>query len=234
MDQLIVEIVGLAGTGKTTLSHALSQRNRHILICPELQLKRIDHIPLFVSHFPTLLLLYLGSYHLNRRLTWGETKAFVYLNRGEHIINQQITSNGTIILLDQGPIFKLATLNAFGPDNLMTQRFETWWQKMYKQWSSILDIIILLNAPDNVLKERINNREKRHMFKNSTEKELFRFLADYRVSYEYIIDNMRFDGKPKLLQFNTNQASIEQIVNEVLVTINLILDANLNVSVQRL
>jgi shikimate kinase len=228
---LLVELVGLAGTGKTTLSQALSQRNENILIGHDLQLRKIEQIPIFISHVPFMLPVVLRRSRLSRWLTWNEIKAIVYLYGGKHIFKQQTTRKGTIIILDQGPIFKLATLNAFGPESLKTQGFETWWHSMYKRWASSLDMVIWLDAPDTVLMERIYNREKRHIIKNSTERELFKFLADYRVSYEYIIDNMRFNGEPKLLQFNTNQVSVEQIVKEVLVSFNLKLDGNRNISV---
>lgn len=233
-NQLFVEIVGLAGTGKTSLSQALSKQNEQIHIGQDLQLRKIEHFPIFISQIPALLSLYLKSYRLNRRLTWNETKAIVYLNGGEYLINQLISRNGTIILLDQGPIFQLVTLNAFGPDSLKTQGFEHWWKRMYQKWASFLDIVIWLDAPEHVLKERINNREKRHIIKNSNERERSNFLAGYRLAFEQIIDNLRFNGRPKLLRYNTNQVSIEEIVDEVHNSINLILDGNRNISVRRL
>ena len=160
--QLIVELVGLAGTGKTTLSEAISQRNEHFVFGQYFQFKKIGHFPLFVRQIPFLLQLIVYCSRRERWLTWDEIKGIVYLSDGKRIINQRITRKNTIVLLDQGPIFQLATLNAFGPECLKNQRFESWWQKMYRHWASILDIVIWLDAPDNVLKERIDNRGKKH------------------------------------------------------------------------
>ena len=44
---LIVELVGLAGSGKTTLSRALNHESEKIRIGSEIELRKIKHIPVF-------------------------------------------------------------------------------------------------------------------------------------------------------------------------------------------
>ena len=67
--------------------------------------------------------------------------------------------------------------------------------------------------------ERINMRNQRHAVKGKSEREGYEFLALYRTSYEQILAKMTDYGGPPPLQFDTSQASIEQIVDEVLATV---------------
>ena len=219
--QLIVELVGLAGTGKTSLAKALSQHNENYLISPDLQLRKIKHFFIFVGNIPFLLPLFLRYSSKDRLLTWEEIKAIVYLTNGAQIINQQTAGNGEFLLLDHGPIFKLAMLNAYGPESLKNKGSELWWQEMYKQWTCTLDIIIWLDAPDPILKERINSRQQKHLVKERSEEEVYKFLTQYRESYKLILEKLMLFGRPTLRKFDTNQQSIDQIVDEVITACNL-------------
>ena len=218
---LIVELVGLAGAGKTTLSRVMRQCDEKILIAPELELRKMEHIPIFVRHARFLLPVCLRRCRTSRWFTWDEIKAMIYLKAWPRVLRQLASNNGTVILLDHGPVFKLATLNAFGPERLKSEGFEEWWNNMFKQWAFTLDMVIWLEASDTKLVERINTRRQRHAVKGKSELEAHKFLARYRTSYEQILAKLTAYGGPTLLQFDTSQASIEQIVDEVLVTCNL-------------
>jgi shikimate kinase len=216
---LIMELVGLAGAGKTTLSRALSQRSEKIQIGAEIELRKLKHIPVFVRNAPPLLPIILHRSRGGRSFTWEEIKYLVYLNGWSHVLGQQAARGGGAILLDHGPVFKLATLNAFGPESLKTERIEAWWNNMFKQWASTVDIVIWLDAPDPILEKRINSRSQRHAVKGKTETEVLQFLARYRMAYEQILAKLMTEGGPVLFQFDTSQTIIEQVVDEVLQTI---------------
>src|SRR3990170_4780587 len=139
---LIVELVGLAGVGKTTLSRALSQRDEKILVAADLELRKREHIPIFVGHVPFLLPVFLRRCRSSRWFTWDEIKAMVYLKGWPRVLRQESARSGKAILLDHGPVFKLATLNEFGPEKLRTEEYKLWWNDMFKQWASIMDIVI--------------------------------------------------------------------------------------------
>ena len=216
----IVELVGPAGAGKTTLSRVLSERDEKILIGPEIEFRKMEHIPIFVCNAPYLLPVFLHRCRNSRWFAWDEIKALVYLKAWPQVLRQQAKINGTIILLDHGPVFKLATLHAFGPDKLRSQDFKTWWDSMFRQWGYILDLVIWLDAPDTILKERINTRDQRHAVKGKPELEAEKFLARYRASYTQIMAKLKANGRPRLLRFDTYQSSIEQTVDEVLAVFN--------------
>jgi shikimate kinase len=216
---LIMELVGLAGAGKTTLSRALSQRSEKIQIGAEIELRKLKHIPVFVRNAPPLLPIILHRSRGSKSFTWEEIKYLVYLNGWSHVLGQQAARGGRAILLDHGPVFKLATLNAFGPESLKTERIEAWWNNMFKQWASTVNIVIWLDAPDPILEKRINSRSQRHAVKGKTETEVLQFLARYRMAYEQILAKLMTEGGPAVFQFDTSQTTIEQVVDEVLQTI---------------
>lgn len=217
----IVELVGPAGAGKTTLSRVLCQRDERILIGAEIELRKLEHIPRFVSHFAYLLPLLGIRCRKCRWFTWNEIKKMVYLQAWSGVLRQQASNGSTVILLDHGPVFKLATLNAFGPEGLKGQGFERWWHRIYQQWAFTLDMVIWLDAPETVLVERINSREQGHIIKGKPGSEAYQFLECYRMSYGQILDKLKAYGNPPLLQFDTSQATIEEIADEVLVTCGL-------------
>lgn len=212
----MVELVGPAGAGKTTLARALSQSSGKIVVAPDISLRKVKCIPTFVHSVFLLLPIFLRRCRCGRWFTWDEIKAMAYLKGWPRIFQQQAAESETIILLDHGPVFKLATLHAFGPDRLRTPVAEKWWSDMCKQWASLLDMVIWLDATDPILEKRINARDQRHAVKGKPEPEALRFLARYRASYQQILAKLTANGGPTLYQFDTSQTSIEQIAENVL------------------
>jgi shikimate kinase len=215
-----MELVGPAGSGKTTLLRALSARDNKIRVTSDLEIRDRGHMPIFIGHAPYLLSLF------RRGFSWDEMKAMVYLDVWPAMLKPQPRQRETAILLNHGPIFKLATLNAFGPDSLKSRRFEYWWPKVCEQWACTLDMIVWLNAPDRTLMERINARNQRHAVKGKSAQEATDYLIRYRTSYEQMLANLTTHGGPTLLQFDTSRTSVDQIVDEVLLACYLKLRGN--------
>jgi len=217
---LIMELVGPAGAGKTTLSRVLTHRNTMIQIGSDIELRKTKYVPVLLRNTISLLPVFLRQIRHGRRFIWDEIKYLVYLEGWPGVLRQEARGRTSAILLDHGPVFKLATLNEFGPENLKNDEFEIWWNRMFKQWASTLDMVIWLDAPDPVLEQRINSRDQRHSVKGKSESEVVHFLARYRTSYEEILAKLKIDGGPRLLQFDTSRTSIEQVADEILSVIN--------------
>jgi len=220
---LIMELVGPAGAGKTTLSRVLTHRNPMFQIGSDIELRKTKYVTVILRNTISLLPIFLRQLRNGRWFTWDEIKALVYLEGWPGVLRQEAANGDTTILLDHGPVFKLATLNEFGPEKLKTDGFEIWWNNKFHQWASTLDIVIWLDAPDPVLEKRINLRDQRHTVKGKTESEVVHFLARYRKSYEQILAKLRTDDGhgPHLLQFDTSRTSIEQIADEILSAMNI-------------
>ena len=213
---LMVELVGPAGAGKTSVCRCLRQRDANAVIGEDLELRKRANIPIFIENVVSLLPVFARSCRCTRWFTWDEIKSMVYLQGWHRVLRQRATNDHTIMLLDHGPIFKLATLHAFGPERFATQVAEAWWHDMYRQWASALDIVVWLDAPDSILGKRIDAREQRHAVKGHPEPDVVEFLARYRTSFEYVLARLAAHGARKLLRFDTSQTSTEQVADEVL------------------
>ena len=216
-----MELVGPAGAGKTTLSRALSRRSATIQVGSDIELRKLKYVPVFLRNILSLLPVLLHQRRLGRWLTWDEIKSLVYLKGWSVVLKQEAATGDATILLDHGPVFKLATLNEFGPEKLKTDGSEMWWKNMFKHWASTLNIVIWLDAPDLVLEKRINSRDQRHLVKGKTEAEVIHFLARYRTSYDQVLGKLKTYGGPLLLQFDTSATPIEQVADEILSAINI-------------
>ncbi len=211
---LVVEILGPAGAGKSTLARALSQRHKKIR--PDIPLSRKDKIPFFISNTLLLLPTFLRQYRHSRWFNWREARSMAYLKAGLHALGKQAPDNDMVTLLDHGPIYRLAFLREFGPEITASQIYKRWWTRLLTQWIAALDIVIWLDAPDDILLERIRARDQIHSIKEIREEEAFEYLGSYRTSFEQLIAESGADGQVMLLRFNTHQESVSQIVDKVL------------------
>jgi deoxyadenosine/deoxycytidine kinase len=224
---LFIELVGPAGAGKTTLSKALRQVSRDVQLAPDIELRNASHIPVFLSSIPSSLPLLLNQSRPNRRrLTWTELKDIAYLKTWSRVLRRKDSSLSKVILLDQGPVFRMATLHEFGPEVLKSKQFKTWWLGVYEQWASTLDMVIWLDTSDAILMERINTRAKKHDIKGRSDLEAQQFLMQYRRAYKEVLDQLTSYSGLAVLQFDTSETSIEQISNEVIAVCKLKLSAN--------
>lgn len=141
-----------------------------------------------------------------------------YLKAELHVLEQQASNNDRVIILDHGPIYRLAFLRALGPEITTSQRYKSWWASLLTQWTATLDIVIWLDAPDAILLERIRTRATKHAIKEKCEQEAYEYLTHYRTFLSQIIAESMTDYQVKLLRFNTNQESVEQMADKILAT----------------
>jgi thymidylate kinase len=214
----VVEIIGPAGAGKTTLGRVLRQRHKGIQL--DIHVSKFRKFPFLVSTYASMLPTYLRHHRHSRWFNWRETRSMVYLKAGHYVFRHRASDDSGIIVLDHGPIYRLATLCEFGPELTTSQLYAAWWAELFNQWAATLDMIIWLDAPDETLWERIRNRRRWHMVKDGSEREAYEFLRRYRRVMERLIAQSVNDYRVALLSFNTDQKSVEQIADDILATID--------------
>jgi len=220
----VVEIVGLAGAGKSSLVLALGQRVKNAQI--GFRIRKIEYIPLYVHSFFTLLPVFYYRYRKLRWFSLKEAKAFIYLSVLHSAISQEAKKNQVMIILDQGPVFILTQIfsvtkirkqinyhNYYGADKT-EHYFEEWLMSIIKQWADTLDDLIWLDAPDSILLERINNRQKHHIIKTLSDSGSRDFLMHFRTCYEQILTSL--DKCSRVLYFDTSRKGMGEIVDRVL------------------
>ncbi len=216
---LIAEIVGPAGVGKTTVLSALHQCNEEIR--PLFGFRRKGYVPFYAGHAILLLPFFLRQGKTGRWYTWREMNRMIRLKATRQILERRTVKEGLITVVDQGPVYTLTVLAGFGSECTKGQCFVNWWGKTLKEWAKTLDLIIWLDAPDEVLLERIRNRDKRHLVKDKSDQEAIDFLAQCRTVYKQIIGKLAVDGGPKVLCYDTSQCPLTRIVEDILTALNL-------------
>jgi len=216
---LIVELVGPAGAGKTTLAQALSQHSKRIRTDTAPYYRKIEDIPFYARNTLGLMPIFFHLYrNMNGRwLTREEIAWMAILNGWHQVLRQQLSMKGTVVILDQGPVFMLAWLYGFGPERLKSQCAKQWWGSMYKEWANTLDMVIWLDTSDATLVERIRARDVRHGVKQKSDPDAFEFLARWRLADAQVLSALTAEaGGPQVIRFDTAQNSPDEIVNKVL------------------
>ena len=212
---LVVELVGPAASGKSSLIGSLTQSNEGFTVGAAPRRRRIWDVVNFVGNAVLMLPIFLGQYRNDRWFTWEEIKDLVFLKGWHHAFRHQ-AAHGSITLVENSPIFKLTRLHAFGPENMLGQSFDGWWASMFKQWGNTVDTIIWLDAPDDILIARVHARGRWHRIMGMSGKEANEFLARYRQSYEKILPEFTVKYGTRLIRLDTQQQSLSQMRDKVL------------------
>lgn len=208
----VLELAGLAGAGKSTLSTALT-RHEHPL-CTGLSVYGLPRWRLALNAVRLLPSCVAPSGY--RCLGDERMKQVVRLKTLSQILALQFSKPWRAIVLDEGPVFTLGWLDLFGGPKAMGQKgFQTWWRSALQKWSSTLDAIVWLDAPDSLLTGRIRHRVNGHPFKVKTDREILEFLARFRASYERVLSELTASDGPKVIRFATDRDSTEQIADRL-------------------
>ena len=213
----VVEVIGPAGAGKTTLCEMLSRDHTSIYLNNFPDVRKLSSAPFFIWNVlqisPTLLDL---AQHTNQKLSRREFAWLSILHGWSGVLRKDLKNNKTI-LLDQGPVYLLTELYESNPGFLQSQAAEMMQRKIYERWAKTLDVIVWLDATDKCLLERINSRQKNHPIKNEAAEVVYKFLSRFRNAYEQIIPNLSaYNPELTILRFDTTQKEPAQIANQLL------------------
>ena len=193
----MVEIVGVAGAGKSTLARALCLHDRTCRLGPFLDVGRLAHTPYVLHSLIGLVPIVLAGLSRQPRISWREAKLVMYVNEWRRYLVRTCLPDQRMFVLDQGPIYALGRLEALGKPYLRSAVYRRWRQRMTAAWATKLNRIIVLDAPDSVLVERIGGRTQAHETKGKSPEIGYEFLARHRRAFDQIIAAIADAGGPK-------------------------------------
>ena len=91
--------------------------------------------------------------------------------------------------------------------------FRRWWWEQLESWASVLDVVVLLDAPVQVLLSRMHERRKHHEIANLSESKAAEAIVASRVVYRELEGLL--SGRTRVLTFNTSTTSMTSMISRV-------------------
>ncbi len=206
-----LELVGPAGSGKSTLYRALAARCP--LVAPGVPFGGLGHLRLGARHAARFLPAWLAAG--GRFFDEKELRSLNYVAGWAEGV-ERLPRGVVIAVFDHGPIFRLARLRAFGPPLVRGAAFRRWSEAAVRRWARLLDAVVWLDAPDALLAGRIDARGERHRMKGGAAQETQRFLARYREAYDALAAELRAAGGPAPIRVDTSREPADAIAERLL------------------
>ncbi len=196
----VVELVGLAGAGKSTLARELAGEPTVQLGLPLTRGRAAVAQATAVAPFAVP---YLRDARGSAWFTRDEVRGLGYLRAWQKALTRP-RAGSPCVVLDHGPLFRLAQLDAYGPPVASTAAFRRWWDVTLDQWVDLLDVVVWLDAPEELLVRRIRSRDQRHVLRDADDDAARLFLGRYRASYERVLDRVRQRSPDAVLSLRTD------------------------------
>ncbi len=213
----IVEVVGPAGAGKTSLCTTLAAASSRVrqAIFPDVRSPKAT--PFFLWHaLRTIPCLLEPPPAGSRRLTGREFAWLSILDGWAGILLDDSKRGHQTSLLDQGPVYLFTELRQIGPEHLGNHLCDRVWQALYDKWASSLDVVVWLDAPDAVLVERIRGREKEHLVKEQPDAMIADFIHRFRIAYKCTLSLLSCRNENlRILSFDTSSSTLLEIAHNL-------------------
>jgi thymidylate kinase len=209
---VVVEIVGPAGAGKTTIAAALDRGAESVTVQgPYRSLRRV---PLYARSLMAAAPVLVHA-RGDRRTSRARVANWLVRTEASKGIVAQLLHPGTIVVLDQGPIYTLARADVEGVrwDGALGR----WRRSQLDHWGRRLDVLVILDAPDEVLLGRIRSRAKAHGSKAASDAEASLLFGRYRRAYATLARELRDRGRTLVRTFEPGR--VEDLTAKVLAVV---------------
>ena len=215
----IVEFVGLAGSGKSTLTTALQERTNETILVEPPFFRRVRDLPFFALNLVRALPFLVGITFRSQRdrcLTAREVAWIVILTGWDRRLRAQARRTDKVLVLDQGPVFMLTVLHLTGPLVLRSSVASRWWAGMADKWGATIDLVVNLEASEKTLLARVRRRPIWHGLKGMSDSEAREFMSRYRAAYSDVLLLLGSGGnKVGTLSLNTERHSVKETLDLV-------------------
>ena len=203
----IVEIVGLAGSGKSTLGERLRVLAGAAPYAPSFGAALPFLLRRSCIVVPALLAQPVRGWTLRgiRHLLFHDAVI-------DDIARRRATGRG-LVVLDQGPIYSVVAAERYVLRGPVRRPLLAHYRATLDRFADPLDAVVLLDASDEKLAMRIETRGRHHTVKGRSVGEASSFFGEYRISFEQILGQIhRTHGVP-ILRIDTSERSTEEVAS---------------------
>lgn len=197
----VIEVLGLPGSGKTTVVDAVSQS--HGIEVMSRYRSPANAVPYAIAALELLPVL-VPSLWQGR--SWRERNKLIRLASSRSVVRRR-ARGGTAraFVFDQGPLFLLKQLADDGgpPDAIERRR-----RRLASSWGRTLDLALVLDAPDDVLLERIRGRDKGHQLRDEADASARAALATERRAVERVLEELGGEGTVRIQRVDTSASTV--------------------------
>jgi hypothetical protein len=211
----VIELVGPAGAGKTTLAHRLGASRE----APRRRLSlwglpRWALLASAVALVPSMV----AAASRGRPLRGSELAQMIRLDALRRVVRREVRREGTL-LLDEGPVFALSWLEVVFRRN-GDPTLAAWRRRIVADWASLLDAVVRLDASDAAIAHRIRTRAKSHPVKHAADAEIYRFTAEFRRAFDLVLGDLAAAGSLEVMQLDTEGEPLDQSVHRLLMVVS--------------
>lgn len=213
----IIELVGTPGAGKSTLAQYLKTRYPTFVLEEIPYFRRLKYSYFFTTNTIAFFPTYFAIRNSNNTPapTRREIALMVLLEGWHKVLAKNNSRQHKNYLLDEGPICFLSRLYAFGSRSIHNE--SAWWEKMYRNYSETLDYIIRLDYSNEVLVDRILNRDMEQEVKEMTLQQSYDYLDQIREAQSHILFQLQKHVEHlKILNFINPEISIDKICEQII------------------
>jgi hypothetical protein len=214
---LVVELIGLPGTGKSTVARSLVAGSQGRI--QQARLRRWRYAPYLAMNALRVLGPFASQYHKMGQRRRNKFSSLLQLQTLGDVVAGKHFPGAEVILLDQGPVYLLSKLHrtivaAPGSDGRIFERF---WNRTLARWADRLDLVVVLEATDDELYRRIRRRGKAHVLVGGTHLQATQLFQRTRAGHQHILAELssRSDG-PAIVRVDTERTSETETVRQVL------------------
>lgn len=122
-------------------------------------------------------------------------------------------------VFDQGPLFLLKQLSAdAGPHDAIERRR----RRLASVWGRTLDLALVLDAPDDVLLERIRCRDKGHQLRDEPDGPARVALASERRHIERLLGELGGEGAVRIQRVDTSASTVADTIAALLRSVRVV------------
>ncbi len=190
----VIELIGPAGAGKTGLLRAIAQLAPTVRT--GVRLDRMRTMPVVAWHALALTPATLDLLFTDARWVWPGLRHLCRLRAFPSELEHARGSGHETILLDEGPVFSLGRLSVFQRANEGSGWLARAWNAEVGRWREILTGVVLLDADNTVLAQRIRGPAARDNqgVKLSATHFTERLIGYDRVAFLACVRGTRFRG----------------------------------------